>query len=397
MPAKSPLYQMTPLTQACLLLSMLSGIILGVVTFRYLNSADTTAEVHIAQALQQVRRHYVEDIDETALAQGAIDGMLAQLDNYSVLLDPAQFAQLQQDAEGAFSGVGIEVDHQNGQFTVIAPMDDSPAFHAGIRASDRLVKVDSTPTADIDINQLLGLIKGEPGTPVDLTVRRDQSSEDLTFRIIRARLSIDSVKTKLLQQGIVYARLTRFNQNTAAELLEALGRQAQVQPVNGLILDVRNNPGGLLSSAIAVADLFLDRGVIVTTRKQRGEVGQQEFRATLDDILPGKPMAVLINAGSASASEVVAAALHDHQRAVLVGTRSYGKGSVQTIMPALGLDQAIKLTTAEYFSPNGNAINNVGIEADISVATTEQLDEEAQDPWIVAAIAALTTKQSGVE
>jgi carboxyl-terminal processing protease len=276
-------------------------------------------------------------------------------------------------------------------------MDDSPAFHAGIRASDRLVKVDSTPTADIDINQLLGLIRGEPGTPVDLTVRRDQSSEDLTFRIIRARLSIDSVKTKLLQQGIVYARLTRFNQNTAAELLDALGRQAQVQPVNGLILDVRNNPGGLLSSAIAVADLFLDRGVIVTTRKQRGEVAQQEFRATLDDILPGKPIAVLINAGSASASEVVAAALHDHQRAVLVGTRSYGKGSVQTIMPALGLDQAIKLTTAEYFSPNGNAINNVGIEADISVATTEQLDEEAQDPWIVAAITALTAKQSGVE
>ena len=276
-------------------------------------------------------------------------------------------------------------------------MDDSPAFHAGIKASDRLVKVDNTPTADIDINQLLGLIKGEPGTPVDLTVRRDQSSEDLTFRIIRARLSIDSVKTKLLQQGIVYARLTRFNQNTAAELLDALGRQAQVQPVSGLILDVRNNPGGLLSSAIAVADLFLDRGVIVTTRKQRGEVAQQEFRATLDDILPGKPMAVLINAGSASASEVVAAALHDHQRAVLVGTRSYGKGSVQTIMPALGLDQAIKLTTAEYFSPNGNAINNVGIEADISVATTEQLDEEAQDPWIVAAIAALIAKQSGIE
>ncbi|MED5582466.1 MAG: S41 family peptidase, partial [Pseudomonadota bacterium] len=201
--------------------------------------------------------------------------------------------------------------------------------------------------------------------------------------------SIDSVRVRPLDKGLVYARITRFNQNTAAELANALTESAQTQPIKGLVLDVRNNPGGLLSSAIAVADLFLARGVIVTTRKQRGEKAQQAFRATLEDILPNKPIAVLINAGSASASEVVAAALRDHQRAVLVGTRSYGKGSVQTIMPSLGLNQAIKLTTAEYFSPDGNAINQIGIEADIPIdPETESVDTE--DPWIAAAITALS-------
>ncbi|MEE6247808.1 MAG: S41 family peptidase, partial [Pseudomonadota bacterium] len=296
--------------------------------------------------------------------------------------------QLQKDAEGSFTGIGIEVDSQDGRFTVIAPMDDSPAYHAGIKAGDRLTNIDGTATEGIDINQLLNLIKGKAGTTVAVTVNR-APNEQLTFEIERARLSIDSVRVRPLEQGLVYARITRFNQNTAAELANALTESAQTQPVKGLVLDVRNNPGGLLSSAIAVADLFLARGVIVTTRKQRGEQAQQAFRATLEDILPNKPIAVLINAGSASASEVVAAALRDHQRAVLVGTRSYGKGSVQTIMPSLGLNQAIKLTTAEYFSPDGNAINQIGIEADIPIdPETESVDTE--DPWIAAAITALS-------
>ena len=380
--------QLSPVIQACLLLSMLSGVILGVVAFRYLHPAEAAAEVHISQALQQIRRHYVEDIDEATLAKGAIDGMLAQLDHYSVLLDSLQFAQLQQDAEGAFTGIGIEVDSQDGRFTVITPMDDSPAYHAGIKAGDRLTEVDGTSTEGIDINQLLKLIKGEPGTAVAVTVQRSPA-EELTFQIVRARLSIDSVRVRALKQGLVYARLTRFNQNTATELVTALDKSAKDQPITGLVLDVRNNPGGLLSSAIAVADLFLARGVIVTTRKQRGELAQQEFRATLDDILPNIPIAVLINAGSASASEVVAAALRDHERAVLVGTRSYGKGSVQTIMPTLGLQQAIKLTTAEYFSPNGDAINNVGIDADIRIDPEAQPADASDDPWIAAAIASL--------
>ena len=388
MPDRLHITQLSPITQACLLLSMLSGVILGVVAFRHSHPVEAAADVHIAQALQQIRRHYVEDIDETTLARGAIDGMLGQLDHYSTLLDPAQFEQLQKDAEGSFTGIGIEVDSQDGRFTVIAPMDDSPAYHAGIKAGDRLINVDGTATEGIDINQLLILIKGEAGTTVAVTVNR-APNEQLTFEIERARLSIDSVRVRPLEQGLVYARITRFNQNTAAELANALTESAQTQPVKGLILDVRNNPGGLLSSAIAVADLFLARGVIVTTRKQRGEQAQQAFRATLEDILPNKPIAVLINAGSASASEVVAAALRDHQRAVLVGTRSYGKGSVQTIMPSLGLNQAIKLTTAEYFSPDGNAINQIGIEADIPIdPETEPVDTE--DPWIAAAITALS-------
>ncbi|MEC7380108.1 MAG: S41 family peptidase, partial [Pseudomonadota bacterium] len=261
-------------------------------------------------------------------------------------------------------------------------------YHAGIKAGDQLTNIDGTATEGIDINQLLNLIKGKAGTTVAVTVNR-APNEQLTFEIRRARLSIDSVRVRPLEQGLVYARITRFNQNTAAELANALTESAQTQPVKGLVRDVRNNPGGLLSTAIAVADLYLARGVIVTTRKQRGEQAQQAFRATLEDILPNKPIAVLINAGSASASEVVAAALRDHQRAVLVGTRSYGKGSVQTIMPSLGLNQAIKLTTAEYFSPDGNAINQIGIEADIPIdPETESVDTE--DPWIAAAITALS-------
>ncbi|MEC8756311.1 MAG: S41 family peptidase [Pseudomonadota bacterium] len=388
MPDRLHITQLSPITQACLLLSMLSGVILGVVAFRHSHPFEAAADVHIAQALQQIRRHYVEDIDETTLARGAIDGILGQLDHYSTLLDQAQFEQLQKDAEGSFTGIGIEVDSQDGRFTVIAPMDDSPAYHAGIKAGDRLTNVDGTATEGIDINQLLNLIKGKAGTTVAVTVNR-APNEQLTFEIERARLSIDSVRVRPLEQGLVYARITRFNQNTAAELANALTESAQTQPVKGLVLDVRNNPGGLLSSAIAVADLFLARGVIVTTRKQRGEQAQQAFRATLEDILPNKPIAVLINAGSASASEVVAAALRDHQRAVLVGTRSYGKGSVQTIMPSLGLNQAIKLTTAEYFSPGGKAINQIGIEADIPIdPETEPVDTE--DPWSAAAIIALS-------
>ena len=234
--------QLSPVIQACLLLSMLSGVILGVVAFRYLHPAEAAAEVHISQALQQIRRHYVEDIDEATLAKGAIDGMLAQLDHYSVLLDSLQFAQLQQDAEGAFTGIGIEVDSQDGRFTVITPMDDSPAYHAGIKAGDRLTNIDGSATEGIDINQLLNLIKGKAGTTVAVTVNR-APNEQLTFEIERARLSIDSVRVRPLEQGLVYARITRFNQNTATELANALTESTQTQPVKGLILDVRNNPG----------------------------------------------------------------------------------------------------------------------------------------------------------
>ena len=195
MPDRLHITQLSPITQACLLLSMLSGVILGVVAFRHSHPVEAPADVHIAQALQQIRRHYVEDIDETTLARGAIDGILGQLDHYSTLLDQAQFEQLQKDAEGSFTGIGIEVDSQDGRFTVIAPMDDSPAYHAGIKAGDRLTNIDGTATEGIDINQLLNLIKGKAGTTVAVTVNR-APNEQLTFEIRRARLSIDSVRVR---------------------------------------------------------------------------------------------------------------------------------------------------------------------------------------------------------
>ena len=381
--------------QLCLLLSVLSGVLLGVVTFRYLHHEEVATQSHIAQALDQIRDHYVEDIDEDTLAQGAIDGMLGQLDNYSVLLNASQFAQLRQESEGAFSGVGIEIERRDDTFEIIALISDSPAFHAGIKTGDRLQAVDDMPTANLDMNQLISRVKGEPGTAVKLTLLRENFPQALSIRVVRSQLTVASATVRRLEDGVVHARLTKFQQRTADELASALTRLNNDSPVRGLILDLRNNPGGLLSSAIAVADLFLQRGVIVTTRKRRGKSAQQHFRATLGDILPGRPIAVLINGGSASAAEVVAAALRDHRRATLVGARSFGKGSVQTLMPTLGLRQTIKLTTAEYFSPQGLAINNVGVDPDVLIK--EASAAANTDLWLDAAIAALKHMDLGVE
>ena len=392
-----PTSRLSLLTQACLLVSILSGVLLGVVAFRYLNNTEPTAEVYVGQALEQIRDHYVEEIDERKLAQSAIDGMLGHLDHYSILLDSVQLSQLQQNAEGKFSGVGIEVDRRDGNFVVIAPIADSPAYHAGIKAGDRLKAVNEQSTAELGIHQLAELIKGKAGTEVELTLIREGLAEPLNVRIVRAQLAIESVNAQLLDNNLVYAQLTKFQRNSARELSSALARLGTEMPVQGLILDLRNNPGGLLSSAVAVADLFLQRGVIVTTRKRRGESGQQHFRATLDDILPERPIAVLINAGSASAAEVVAAALKDHQRGVLIGTRSFGKGSVQTIMPTLSLQQTIKLTTAEYFSPQGHAINEVGVIPDVSIEESGARTTQGSDPWLEAAIAELQKVNLGVE
>jgi len=392
-----PTSRLSLLTQACLLVSILSGVLLGVVAFRYFNHTEPTAEVYVGQALEQIRDHYVEEIDERKLAQSAIDGMLGHLDHYSILLDSVQLNQLQQNAEGKFSGVGIEVDRRDGNFVVIAPIADSPAYHAGIQAGDHLKAVNEQSTTELDMHQLAELIKGEAGTEVELTLIREGLAEPLTMRIVRAQLAIESVNAQLLDNDLVYARLTKFQRSSAQELSSALARLSTEIPVRGLILDLRNNPGGLLSSAVAVADLFLQRGVIVTTRKRRGESGQQHFRATLDDILPERPIAVLINAGSASAAEVVAAALQDHQRGVLVGTRSFGKGSVQTIMPTLSLQQTIKLTTAEYFSPQGHAINEVGVNPDVSIEESGATTTQGSDPWLEAAIAELQKLNLGVE
>jgi carboxyl-terminal processing protease len=392
-----PTSRLSLLTQACLLVSILSGVLLGVAAFRHLNNTEPTAELYVGQALEQIRDHYVEEIDERKLAQSAIDGMLGHLDHYSILLDSVQLNQLQQNAEGKFGGVGIEVDRRDGNFVVIAPIADSPAYHAGIQAGDHLKTVNEQSTTDLDMHQLAELIKGKAGTEVELTLIREGLAEPLTMRIVRAQLAIESVNAQLLDNDLVYARLTKFQRSSAQELSSALARLGTEMPVRGLILDLRNNPGGLLSSAVAVADLFLQRGVIVTTRKRRGESGQQHFRATLDDILPERPIAVLINAGSASAAEVVAAALKDHQRGVLVGTRSFGKGSVQTIMPTLSLQQTIKLTTAEYFSPQGHAINEVGVIPDVSIEESGARTTQGLDPWLEAAIAELQKVNLGVE
>lgn len=392
-----PKAKLSSISQLCLLLSILSGVLLGVVAFRYVNKTEVKAEAYVAQALDQIRDHYVEEIDERALAHSAIDGMLAQLDHYSILLDPTQLAQLQENAEGAFSGVGIEVDQRSGNFVVIAPIDDSPAYHAGIKAGDLIDAVNNQSTADLDMNQLAELIKGQPGTDVTLTLMRTGAAEPLTVRITRAQLAIESVKARLLDDHLVHARVTKFQRSTAQELSAAVARFGKDNSVRGLILDLRNNPGGLLSSAVAVADLFLQRGVIVTTRKHRGEPAQQTFRATLNNILPNQSIAVVINAGSASAAEVVAAALQDHQRAILVGARSFGKGSVQTIMPTLGLQQTIKLTTAEYFSPQGHRINEVGVTPDVSIEESSVAADDDADLWLEAAIAELQKLNLGVE
>ena len=320
-----------------------------------------------AEVLDRIKTSYVEPVDDKTLLENAIKGMLSNLDPHSTYLDPEDFRDLQESTSGEFSGIGIEVGMQDGMFRVVAPIDDTPAAKAGIEPGDLILKIDGKPTNNLSMMEVVDMLRGKVGTRVELTlVRGDGDPFDL--ELTRAAIPVRSVKSLLLENGYGYLRISQFQVNTGEEVgtaLAALKKENGGQKLKGLILDLRNNPGGVVQAAVEVSDHFLKKGLIVYTK---GRVANSEMRFSADpaDASEGVPLVILINDGSASASEIVAGALQDHKRGIVMGTESFGKGSVQSVLP-LTSGRALKLTTALYFTPNGRSIQAQGITPDIEV------------------------------
>lgn len=321
----------------------------------------------LAEVLERVRREYVDAIDDTRLVESAIRGVIEELDSHSRYLGPDDYEDIQINTTGSYSGVGLDVSLEEGEVIVVSPLDDTPAQRAGILPGDRVVSVDDIPVDGDRMEETIGRMRGRPGTDVTVDVVRDGTEQPLRFALTRSEIQVKTVRSEYLGDGFGYIRLTGFSDSTAAHLSEAaLALKGEAgTDLRGVVLDLRNNPGGVLDAAVGVADAFLDRGLIV---RGTGRVRDSRFEHYADegDVLAGVDMAVLVNAGSASASEIVAGALKENDRARLVGVTTYGKGSVQTVMP-LSAGRAIKLTTARYLTPSGRSINGVGIEPDIVV------------------------------
>ena len=314
-----------------------------------------------------IKSNYVEPVEDKELLENAIRGMLSGLDPHSAYLDPEDYKELQVGTTGEFGGLGIEVGMEDGFVKVIAPIDDTPAQRAGIVAGDLIIRLDDTPVKGLTLKDAVEIMRGEPDTDIVLTIVREGLDKPLKIKITRAIIKVTSVKHRLLDPGFGYVRITQFQSNTSENLLDAIDKLKQENdgPLQGLVLDLRNNPGGVLSAAVDVADAFLEKGLIVYT-KGRAADSEVEFKATPKDVLDKAPLVVLINVGSASASEIVAGALQDHHRAVIMGSKSFGKGSVQTVLPMKN-GAALKLTTARYYTPSGRSIQAEGIVPDIKL------------------------------
>ncbi len=325
--------------------------------------------------LSIVRKSYVEETDTTELIYGAIRGMLETLDPHSSFLTPEMYQDMKDDTHGEFGGLGIEITKKDGLLVVVSPIEDTPAFNAGIKAGDQILKIDDQTTKDMEIMEAVRLLRGPKGEAVTITVWRQSYTQPKEFKIVRDIIQIFSVKSKLLQTGYGYVRLSQFQARTGGDLKEQLAqlKQSNSTELKGLVLDLRNNPGGLLDQAVAVSDLFLSEGLIVYTEGR--EAGSQiQFRAQREGTEPDYPVVVLINGGSASAAEIVAGALQDQGRAVLLGEQTFGKGSVQSVIP-MGDQSGLRLTTARYYTPAGISIQARGITPDIVVP---QLNREEQ-------------------
>ena len=319
-----------------------------------------------AEALETIRSAYVQEIDDQTLINHAIRGMLAGLDPHSAYLSADDYDMLQENTEAGFGGLGIEVSEEEGYIKVITPLDDSPAARAGVMPGDLIVEINGRPVRDMLVNDAVELLRGEPGSTVDLTLMRDNEPEPIDLTLTREIITAVSVRQRVLEPGYGYLRIAQFRTNTGEETLKALDElKASTGPLKGLVLDLRNNPGGVLQASVEVADAFLTEGQIVYTDGRFAD-SDGNFYATPDDPSEGVPLIVLVNTGSASAAEIVAGALQDHGRAVIMGTRSFGKGSVQTVLP-LNNERAIKLTTSLYFTPSGQSIQAQGIMPDIVV------------------------------
>lgn len=316
-----------------------------------------------AEAYESIKQSYVEPVSDKELLQNAIRGMLSGLDPHSAYLDQSDYENLQVDTNGEFGGLGIVVGIEKGMIKVISPIDNTPADRAGIKAGDYIVRIDGTPLQGVTLDDAIDHMRGKIGTDIDLTLMREGEDKPINITLTREAIKVASVKSRMLDDGYGYLRITQFQVNTGKDLRAQIKKLQKQGPLEGIVLDLRNNPGGVLQAAVQVADTFIDDGLIVYT-KGRLPNSKMAFTANHKTLLPKVPMVVLINGGSASASEIVAGALQDHDRAVLVGTDSFGKGSVQTVLP-LADGQAIKLTTARYYTPNGRSIQAHGIHPDV--------------------------------
>ena len=330
------------------------------------------------EVFSKVKSDYVESVDEKKLIEDAIRGMLNGLDPHSSFLNTSEFSDLKIGTTGQFGGLGIEVGMENGFVKVISPIDDTPASRAGVMASDLIIKLDDKSVKGMTLNEAVKIMRGKPNTSIELTIVREGEAKPLVINITREIIRVKSVKNRMLEPGYGYVRITNFQSRTTTDLLKAISDLQKEERLKGMILDLRNNPGGVLNGAVGVSDAFINDGMIVYT-EGRIDDSSHRYLATPGDSLNGAPLVVLINGGSASASEIVAGALQDHKRAIILGTKSFGKGSVQTIQE-LRNGSAVKLTTARYFTPHGRSIQATGIEPDIKLSTVKlsSTDEKAR-------------------
>ena len=345
------------------------------------SASDTYRELNLfGDVFERVRADYVEKPDNSKLVESAINGMLAGLDPHSSYMDPKSFRDMQVQTRGEFGGLGIEVTMEDGLVKVVAPIDDTPAAKAGVMANDVITQLDGEAVQGLTLNQAVDKMRGPVNTKIKLTIMRKGSDKPIDVTIVRDVIRVKSVRSHVEGDDVGYIRITQFNEQTTDGLKQAiddLNSQLGADKIKGYVVDLRNNPGGLLDQAISVSDTFLDKGEIVSTRGRNPEETQR-FNARPGDMTKGKPVIVLINGGSASASEIVAGALQDHKRATLIGTRSFGKGSVQTIIPLGAGNGALRLTTARYYTPSGRSIQAKGITPDIEVLQDVPDDLKAQ-------------------
>ena len=342
--------------------------------FQQVNSAENDIYKKIdlfGEVLEKINKEYVDEINQSESMDSAINGLLQSLDPYSAYMSPEIFNEMQTETSGEFGGLGIEVSMESGVVKVISPIDDTPASRAGIKAGDYIVKINDVQVQGKSLSEAVDLMRGPVGSGIELTIRRRGERKALIFNVVREIIQIQSVKADILEKSIGYLRLTSFNENSGKQIEREIKKLEKNKDVNSYILDLRNNPGGLLSQAIKISDFFLDNGEIVSTKSRKPSENRKWF-AKKGDLTNGKVLIVLINYGSASASEIVAGALKDHKRAILLGENSYGKGSVQSIIP-LKNDGAIRLTVAKYYLPSGKSISEVGVSPDI------EIDEENDD------------------
>lgn len=364
-----------PLPLFSLLLSMISGILLGILVFQWYFSNHDSAVRTFAAALQQIDDNYVEDLDQQEMVSHAIRGMLTGLDEYSELLDQQSYEDLLSRSEGKFGGIGIEVSLSNDFFTVVSVIKNTPAERGGILAGDIIKGINGDPAKGMKMAVMIEQMKGAIGESVALLLERPGQEQRISLVLQRELITTTSISHRNLDRGIGYIRLSSFDQNAGKNLKLSLAALSEKNPLTGLILDLRNNPGGILQSSVSVAEIFLDGGLVVSTQQQTtfapDDSNNTSYFAAKGDDTDNLPVVVLINHGSASASEIVAGALQDRDRATIIGSTSFGKGTVQSLLPPLPDAQALKITTAYYYTPSGRSFHNSGIEPDINFSADE--------------------------